>query len=179
MLTRGIGIALCCALAWIASSATAVTYQYTGNPFTETAGPYTTADFVSGTIELSSVLPSNMSLGPITVNAYSFSDGVNTLTQTNSSLAQSSVSTNGNGVITDWSVEMLAPSGSQISTNNGSSLTADDGLLPGIPPAGFGQNSNNAGVWTLVPEPSTALLFATGVVGLAARRHRARGASIG
>jgi hypothetical protein len=30
-----------------------------------------------------------------------------------------------------------------------------------------------------VPEPSTALLFASGVVGLAARRRRARGASLG
>ena len=125
-----------------------------------------TAEFVSGTIELLSVLPSNMSLGPITVNAYSFSDGVNTLTQTNSSLVQSSVSTNGNGVITDWIVDMVAVP-SEISTNNhgfppGSPSVGDGGCVCSFPPsdAVFGQNSNDAGVWTLVPEPSTGLLSA-------------------
>ena len=34
-------------------------------------------------------------------------------------------------------------------------------------------------LFTPVPEPGTALLFATGVVGLAVRRRRARGASVG
>ncbi|HME72793.1 MAG TPA: hypothetical protein VKM54_23435, partial [Myxococcota bacterium] len=61
MLIRRVGFALACLLAWIASPATAdVIYQYIGNPFTTVTSPYTTSEFVSGTIELSSVLPPNL-----------------------------------------------------------------------------------------------------------------------
>ena len=55
------------------------TYQYTGNPFTFVTGPYTTSDFVTGMVTLAGPLPPNMP-SPVTPTAFTFSDGVQTIT---------------------------------------------------------------------------------------------------
>jgi hypothetical protein len=55
------------------------TYQYTGNPFTTVQGPYTTSDFVSGILTLAGPLAPNFT-GVVTPTAFTFSDGVQTLT---------------------------------------------------------------------------------------------------
>ena len=54
------------------------TYAYTGANFTSATGPYTTSDFVSGTITLSPPLPADsaLSLNSLNFLNYSFSDGV-------------------------------------------------------------------------------------------------------
>ena len=57
-----------------------ITYTYTGNPFTTASGTYTTSDFVSGMLTLAGPLAANMPLTPVTPIAFSFSDGVQTLT---------------------------------------------------------------------------------------------------
>ena len=38
------------------------TYQYTGNPFTDVSGPYTTSDFVTAIVTLAGPLPPNFSV---------------------------------------------------------------------------------------------------------------------
>jgi len=190
MLIRRVGFALACLLAWIASPATAdVIYQYIGNPFTTVTSPYTTSEFVSGTIELSSVLPPNLNQAPIQVNAFSFSDGVQTLTSATLGLPTDSlVSTDGSGTIVGFWEFVFGGSNPEapiIQTLNAfpgmqGPVTQDEerlgNLAMGEP---IGANTNNPGVWTLVPEPCTMICVATGIVGLAVRRRRARGASLG
>jgi hypothetical protein len=185
-----VGFALACLLAWTTSPATAdVIYQYTGNPFTTVASPYTTSDFISGTIELSSILPPNLNQASIQVNAFSFSDGVQTLTSaTLGSPTDSLVSTDGSGaIVAFWEFVFGGsnPEASSIQTLNAfpgmqGPVTKDEGRLGNLAMGEpIGANTNSPGVWTLVPEPSTTLLLASGVVCLAVRRRHARGASLG
>src|SRR5689334_11307437 len=56
------------------------TYQYTGNPFTYVSGAYTTSDFVTVMLTLAAPLPSNFE-GYVTPTAFTFSDGVQTITE--------------------------------------------------------------------------------------------------
>jgi hypothetical protein len=55
-------------------------YTYTGHDFTVVNGPYTTSDFESVSVTLSSPLAYNSGLTGYTPTAFSFSDGVQTLT---------------------------------------------------------------------------------------------------
>src|SRR6476620_8240745 len=71
-------------LAYPASvQAVPTTYQYTGNPFTDVSGPYTTSDFVSGMVTLAGPLGANMPLTEVTPIAFTFFDGVQTISSTN------------------------------------------------------------------------------------------------
>ena len=71
-------------LAYPASvQAVPTTYVYTGNPFTDVTGPYSTSDFVTAMVTLASPLPANMPLTQVTPLAFSFSDGVQTITNQN------------------------------------------------------------------------------------------------
>jgi len=45
------------------------TYQYTGNPFTNVEGAYTTSNFVSGTVTLAGPLAPNMALTSVSPTA--------------------------------------------------------------------------------------------------------------
>jgi len=182
-LAKGLGFALACLLVWLAAVANAdVIYQYTGNLFTTPPSPYTMGDFVSGTIQLSAALPANeTSLDllavntPITLDGYSFSDGVGNLTFANAIASFAMLSTNGSGVITAWNFKYHGI-GHDMTTNNVGPGTGQD-----LGDILYAQASvfDNPGTWTLVPEPSALLLVATGVVGIAVRRHPARGASLG
>jgi hypothetical protein len=59
------------------------TYQYTGNPFTVATAPYSTSDFVTGMVTLAGPLAPNMLLTSVLPIAFTFSDGVQTLTNVN------------------------------------------------------------------------------------------------
>ena len=61
----------------------AVEYDYTGTNFTSVSGAYTTADHVSGDIVLDSPLLSSTTTSDPTIDAYSFTDGINTISSTN------------------------------------------------------------------------------------------------
>ena len=91
------------------------TYVYTGNPFTNVSGRYTTSDFVSGMLTLAGPLAANMPLTIVSPIAFSFSDGVQTITQANASGYTFSFATGPGGAITpvggDYSI--LASFGSQ------------------------------------------------------------------
>ena len=94
-----------------ASHATASTiYTYTGNAFTNinVTGPttpadlYTTADRVTGFMELSAPLAANLVLSPVTPLSFSFFDGVNTITNANATFSSFSFWTDGLGNIFNW-----------------------------------------------------------------------------
>jgi hypothetical protein len=162
-LSKGLGLSLACLLLWLAPAANAdVIYQYTGNPFTTVPSPYTVGDIVSGTIQLSAALPpnsGNVLLGsntPISLDGYSFSDGVGTLTSANSIVALADVSTNGSGVITVWSFEFSGTGHGIVSQN----VPPGPGSIQDLGDTTVRASVvNNPGTWTLVPEPSTLTLF--------------------
>ncbi len=84
-----------------------VVYDYTGYDFTSAASPYTTSDFISGNFHLSSALADNLPYTAITPTAYSFSDGVQTLNNTNATFnVYFDVSTDSVGDITEWFIQI-------------------------------------------------------------------------
>jgi hypothetical protein len=151
------------------------TYEYTGNPFVQATPPYTTSDFVSGSLTFTSARGPNQVVDTVggipRLVAFSFTDGVQTLTSANASVGIGFVDTNGAGEISDWgfSVNSLAA--------NGSIETADDFATTTIVDEGSttfagGQVFGNPGIWTLVPEPSTFTLSALGLSLLATAMRR-------
>ena len=196
-------VVLSLALASVAMAMT--TYEYSGNNYlvildnTPPAGTtYTTAMSVDGSFTLASSLASNLAITDIraSVLAYSFTDGAHTLTETNSTILDFRIATDGTGTISDWSLifEDRPPLGpgdsagdqSVVITTATASATVEDaaalrecsGVAGGVGGTcgQVGQDSgsirNNPGSWTLIPEPSAALLFALGlgVVGWRFRR---------
>src|SRR5947207_7645864 len=85
------------------------TYVYTGNPFTFAVSPYTTSDRVTGTVELASPLPPNFDLATVSPLAFSFSDGVQTITSaTVGEVGVFKFHTDSTGSITEWEVSLMA-----------------------------------------------------------------------
>ena len=77
------------------------TYQYTGNPFTDVSGPYTTSDFVTAMVTLAGPLGANMpSFTPVSPTAFTLSDGVQTITNLTSTRAEFWFATGLTGAIT-------------------------------------------------------------------------------
>jgi hypothetical protein len=92
-------------------------YTYTGSAFTVTnvdgptppADVYTSTDFVSGTVELSAPLAPNLDVwnsGFLTPLSFSFSDGVNTITNTSATQASFSFGTDALGNIVYWQARL-------------------------------------------------------------------------
>jgi hypothetical protein len=85
---------------------------YTGNAFdtfvvgapTTPGDPYTSADSIQGSLDLASPLAADLVLASITPVSFTFADGVNTLTQGNSTTAVFQFSTNSSGEIIEWRV---------------------------------------------------------------------------
>jgi hypothetical protein len=89
-------------------------YTYTGLDFTDASGPYTTSDSVTGSFTLSSALPDDLtSFTTIAPVSFSFSDGVDTISNTSFDLDGDSfaVETDGSGNITAWSIYLVAGPG--------------------------------------------------------------------
>src|SRR5262245_10544487 len=99
-------------LAYPASvQAVPTTYQYTGNPFTNVGGQYTTSMFVTAMVTLASPLGANHDLStPVTVISFTISDGVQTLTS--GFVENFSFGTGPTGMITLWDVAVVGSSGS-------------------------------------------------------------------
>jgi len=94
------------------SPASATTYTYTGNNFTYATGPYTKSDAVSGYLTLQYPLGDNLDLLNQAgfVSAFSFTDGVQTLTQNNAYVGLAQFSTNSSGAITGWDLNFVSDS---------------------------------------------------------------------
>lgn len=85
--------------------ADSVTYTYTGLDFTSVDGPYTTSDSVTGSITLDAPLADDLTgLTAIAPASFSFTDGVDTITNTTPDLTADliEVETNPTGDITGW-----------------------------------------------------------------------------
>ena len=99
----------------IGNYAYATTYTYTGNNFDTVTGVYSTSHSVSRSFTVASALPADMD-GDISqqVLSYSFTDGVNTLNESNSVLCTGLaygilVGTDSNGNLDEWSVSICTP----------------------------------------------------------------------
>ena len=172
-------------LAYPASVQADTTYTYTGNPFTSVSGPpYTMSDFVSGMLTLAGPLAPNFS-GNVTPIAFSFSDGVQTLTkQTPGTITLFSFQTGPTGAITGWLVAINLAVGGSIQTETAppALVTLDFGADIG---SAFGRVSGDPGTWAMVtgvPDTGSTLTLMTVTLmalGLVARqssgqRDRAR-----
>jgi hypothetical protein len=173
----------CLALAVVVLTATAVqavptTYVYTGNPFTTATGPYTTSDFVTGLVTLAAPFPPNRLFSSVTPLAYTFSDGVLTLTEGNSS-ALYMFATGPFGLPTRWIVTVVGLQGASINTNSGVTAFDRDNVAVFRPEEGVGLNINAPGIWRIaggaVPDTGsslTLLSLSITALGVAARRFK-------
>ncbi len=108
----------------------AATYTYSGGNFVDVLGNYTTMMRVSAQFSVAAPLAPNL---PFTdtrafVTSYSFNDGVQTLTEANSTLLSFSVSTDATGAIATWTISagvLIGDSINQISTSFNDGNTFD------------------------------------------------------
>lgn len=137
-------------LAVVANTAAAATYVYTaGSNYTTVSGAYTTAMTVTGSFTTASPLPANLAnvnIGPSgsnLVTAWSFNDGLNTLTNLNSAPF------------------VFTPSNFTVSTNATGQITAFQFVVVGpLPPNTVGQTMNGIAVLNASPYQS---IIASGV----------------
>src|SRR5664280_1104768 len=105
-------------------------YTYTGYDFTTADAPYTTTDKVTGTIDLAVALVDDFGPGAISPVSFSFSDGVQTLTNSNSAIAANVFETNSAGTIVQWAFEITENNGGGvIFTASGPNGHEDEGRL--------------------------------------------------
>ena len=136
-----------------AVQAVPTTYQYTGNPFTDVSGLYTTSDFVSGMVTLAAPLPPNFQ-GTVTPTAFTFSDGVQTITDLTATIAQILFSTGPTGLIQKWHIDLERDIGDNHQAVGTVNDLASSGLIADFAIqqvagtiVGEGQNMLAPGVW--------------------------------
>ena len=180
----GFAVAAFLGIGSVASAQAAAVYQYSGLPFTNVTGVYTTADFVSGTITLANPLAANLSAASISASilSYSFSDGHQTLSGVTPTVAV--VSTDASAIITAWAVGLgpFGAGGTPICTTRGvgaglCSIFANADFAttaPATPGASSGV-SLSPGAWTLVPEPASGVLLALSLAPFSLVRRRRAG----
>lgn len=205
---RALALVLAVSAVTTAAANASVIYTYTGQAFTAItpspgsapADPYQAGDRVTGTFELAAPLPGNLpALTVITPVAFSFSDGVNTLTNATALTAAFGLSTDASGHILEWLVVVSAnqtgPGATRRTISTRNYLNPNFQTAPAIdrgsdtlcgansPPGGCesfddgylqaAENRNAPGTWTVeaVPEPTSMLLISAALAGLAARRR--------
>lgn len=187
-----------------------VILEYHGNDFTDAdlagatlpADLYTTSDSVSGWLMLSNVLAPNLTNEQVLPTLFSFTDGVNTLDQSNVWVSGFWFTTDASGSITDWGVGLKAYFldgaswrdqliGTASGVNPVTSATYDTAtdylcgpgstsstcVLSGDPYYSQGGYVGDApGTWNYskVPTPPTLLLLVPGLIGLILGRRRTR-----
>lgn len=158
-----------------------IKYTYTGHDFTNAQSPYTTSDSITGDFILANPLTPDLVNQSISPSAWVFNDGLQTVTNQNViGTPTFAVYTNSAAAITGWVFLVPAPSGGFIQTVNvtTSSSVADNAAYTSGLNQSFAAVASDPGVWTSsvadssVPEPSSAALFVTAVLGLAGLGRR-------
>ena len=190
--SRLLGAVCACLLSiTVAPAFASFIYNYTGNPYTSAASPYDTSMSVTGTLELAAALAPNLSLSAVTPLSFSFSDGVNTTTETTATLTSSQFefATDSTGNITGWNISMFTHNSSatpgqlwssSLSTANNVSTVDDTAVTVTCSygtPCGGTTNANASvtgqpGSWGVVPIPGAVWLFGSGLLGLVGMSRR-------
>jgi hypothetical protein len=162
------------------ASALPVTYEETGRLFTSFVAPYDGTMELDGTVTFPTPLPDNLKLQDFATGfgtgggSYSFSDGVTNYTLSNSTLGDLQLSTDQNGNVVAWQVEIFSNAGPMVLSQN----------LPSVPGSSFDKVlsssaqqvalSDGPATWTVVPEPALSALALTGLSILALVMRRGR-----
>jgi hypothetical protein len=184
-LGAGAALALGCIGMTIASAGADVIYTYTGNDFTAVqnqnpppAPQYTKTDSVSGSFTLPTALGGNLPNLPLTTinpTSFSFTDGVQTLTNNTPGLAASfELATNAAAIPSYWEIllSVATPFMTNVieSAHNSPGQTIDEGSQSTSGISGtvnFGYVIEHPGPWsaasTSVAEPGSAWLLAAGL----------------
>ena len=168
-----------------AGVASAATYTYVGNTYDKiidggTAGTFTESMSVSGSMTLTTELAQDLDNFDVTgvLAEYSFTNGRATYTSLDpipNSIFEFNFSTDSAGQITGWHVQLVdSPLTVGVLTlNKGTPTNVEDlGVIGAGGTNDQGKILNSPGVWTLVPEPSTALLLGIGLAGMSLRKKR-------
>jgi hypothetical protein len=147
----------------------------TGHHFTGVSGLYTTNDFVTVMLTLPRPLPANMPFTSVAPTAFTFFDGVQTISNTPNVEVFFDFATNARGEITLWFAQALAndPDFRFIGTTHDVTGTGDGG---GGDVLGLGFNNDSPGVWSVnasVPDAGSTITLMTltlTALGLVARR---------
>ena len=185
--SRLLGAMCACLLSiTVAPAVASVIYQYTGNPYTSVQSPYDTSMAVTGTLELTTVLGSDLTLTAVTPLSFSFSDEVNTTTDATVTLTSSQFefATDSAGNITEWNINISTYDPSATVGQLWSSSILTTNTVSGIKDQAVTQtcasgesycivtNTANAviydqaGNWSVVPTPGAMWLFGSGLLGL-------------
>jgi hypothetical protein len=140
-----------CAILLGTPQAHATTYTYTGNDFPQSGitdntppdGTYTTSMSVTGSFTVANPLP-NFFSGFITPTSFSFSDGRNTITNSNAGIIGTffDVFTNGSGAIINWNISVTMP---------------DTNFVTGLGPTNRIQTQNTS-TFVTMPVPMTIIV---------------------
>ena len=160
-------------------------YSYQGRDFVDVLGGYTTSESVTGSITLSSALSANLVDQMITPASFTFSDGLQTITNASPNLTEAEffVWTDAAGNIT-MATTFAIQGGVGYTFQNGintGTLGGDDVFQSTYAdPAAYQAADNyNGGVWTevaAVPEPSTWAMMILGFLGVSFMAYRKKGA---
>jgi hypothetical protein len=166
--------------ATVAAKADPVTYVYTGNAFTTVNGPYTTADAITGSVTLDAPLGANLYAYEVPywdIVSFDFTDGVEEFDEANKFYPYFGFSTDANGEIIRWFVNISTPSTTIQFCTDCSYTPPEDSAQDGY--GTLSGNTNEPGTWTVegssslndvaiadAPEPDALLLALTGVVGI-------------
>lgn len=147
-----------------------VEYTYTGTNFTTVSSPYSTSDLVTGYFLLSDPLAANLQNASITPLSFSFSDGLQNITnQSNNVFAYfQNIYTNGSGDITGIFVNISATTGNIEVTSSGASAR----LFVGQPEPTASSGAGGTWVISTIPEPYSVSVLGAGLLALVVLRSR-------